>query len=145
MGQLAPLLHGQGGELTVETIAILDDDEDLRCALAEMYESLSGVRCVTAATVAELIAQGPAVLQTRVALLDINLGAELPTGFDAYEWLRTNGYAGRVAFLTGHAHDDPLMKRAQAFGNVAVLEKPVPVDCLLGLVPPGVGDEHPNP
>jgi FixJ family two-component response regulator len=129
----------------LDTIAILDDDADLRSALAEMYESLSGVRCVTASNVSELILQAPAVLATKVALLDINLGGGQSTGFDAYEWLRANGYQGRIAFLTGHAHDDPLMTRALELGSVVVLEKPVPVECLLGLVPPGAGGEQPHP
>lgn len=117
----------------MKSIAILDDDADLRSALTEMYESLLEVRCVTAATVAELIEHGGEVLQTQLALIDINLG-DGAIGFEAYEWLRANAYAGKVAFLSGHAHDDPLVKQALAYGNVVVLEKPVPVDRLLALV-----------
>jgi FixJ family two-component response regulator len=117
----------------VETIAILDDDADLRSLMAELFETVAGVHSITLGSVAELVERAPAVLATRLAILDINLGPELPSGFDAYEWLRAHGYAGRVVFLTGHAQGDPLLERARAIGKAGVLHKPVPTEKLIAL------------
>jgi FixJ family two-component response regulator len=124
----------------VGTIAILEDDADLRGMLAELYESVPGQHCVTAGSVDELVRRGAEVLQSELSILDINLGPNSPTGFDAYLWLRAHAYAGRVAFLTGHALDDPLMSQARVTGEIEVLQKPVTVDQLLALVESG--DEH---
>jgi FixJ family two-component response regulator len=117
----------------VETIAILDDDADLRSLLAELFESALGLHSVTLQSVAELIERAPTVLGTRLAILDINLGPGVPTGFDAYDWLLAHAYAGRIVFLTGHAKDDPMLERARALGKVSVLLKPVPTEKLLAL------------
>jgi FixJ family two-component response regulator len=58
------------------------------------------------------------------AVLDINLGAGEPTGIDAYHWLRSHGFSGRVIFLTGHAASHPLVREARLIGDAVVLEKP---------------------
>lgn len=129
----------------METIAILEDDADLRALIAELFELALGVHAVTAGSVAQLIDKAPEVLHSQLAILDVNLGQELPTGFDAYDWLRENHYSGRVVFLTGHAHSDTLMQRARAVPGVRVLQKPVSADQLLDLARLGGADEHAIP
>jgi DNA-binding NtrC family response regulator len=129
-------LFDSGTTWAVETIALLDDDDDLRSLLTQLFELELGCQCVDASSVAKFKEQAPQVLRTELAILDINLGNGLPSGFDAYEWLRENGYSGRVVFLTGHARNHPLLRKAAEFPNVEVLEKPVTVERLLQLLPP---------
>jgi CheY-like chemotaxis protein len=129
----------------VETIAILEDDDDLRALIAELFQVMLGQQCVTAGSVAQLIENGTAVLGTQLAFVDVNLGPELPTGVDAYDWLRANHYAGRIVFLTGHAHDDPLIRRARACEGVEVMQKPIAPERLLALAQKGDRDAHTPP
>jgi FixJ family two-component response regulator len=117
----------------VETITILDDDADLRSLMGELFETALGLKSVQVRSVAQLVERASAVLGTRLAILDLNLGPEVPSGFDAYDWLRTHHYTGHIVFLTGHAQSDPLLQRARALDNVEVLQKPVPTDQLLAL------------
>jgi DNA-binding response OmpR family regulator len=117
------------------TAALLDDDADLLEILAELLQD-HGCRCVSARSLAELKALGTEVLTADVAVLDINLGSGEPTGIDAYEWLMSESFAGRILFLTGHAHAHPLVARAERLQHAAVLDKPlagrVLIDRILG-------------
>jgi hypothetical protein len=74
-----------------------------------------------------------------LAILDVNLGGGQPSGVEAYRWLMGQSFAGRIVFLTGHARSFPDVAEAHALG-VKVLEKPVPISCLLNLL-----DETPGP
>src|SRR5262249_2386593 len=118
---------------TVETITILEDDADLRSMMAEMFDVALGLKSVTARSVAQMVEKAPQGLGTRFALLDINLGPEVPTGFAAYDWLRAQHYRGRVVFLTGHA-DGGALERSRVLGNIEVLQKPMPAEQLIALV-----------
>lgn len=107
-----------------ESVLVLDDDDDLREALSGMVEYLGHV-CVGAASLAELRARADAVRHCGVAIVDINLGSDQPTGIDAYEWLKKERFAGRIVFLTGHARSHPLVQLAAQRGDVKLLEKPI--------------------
>jgi DNA-binding NtrC family response regulator len=102
---------------------LLDDDDDLRAVLGELFGTF-GVSCVGVGSVDDLIALGPRALDCDLAILDINLGPTRRSGLDAYEWLKGEGYRGRVVFLTGHAQSHPVVAKAYHLG-VQVLEKPV--------------------
>ena len=65
------------------------------------------------------------MLACSVALLDVNLGPGNPTGIDAYRWLVSHGFAGRLYFFTGHARGHPLLAEIEKFGAVQVLPKPI--------------------
>jgi FixJ family two-component response regulator len=106
------------------TAALLDDDPDLLEALADLLAT-RGCRCLLAQSVAELKALGTAALEADVAVLDINLGPGLPTGIDAYDWLLSQNFRGRLLFLTGHAHAHPLVARAEKLRHASVLDKPM--------------------
>jgi FixJ family two-component response regulator len=112
------------------TAALLDDDADLLEALADLLRTRD-CRCLTARSVSELQALGREVLDADVAVLDINLGPGQPTGIDAYEWLMHEHFAGRLLFLTGHAHAHPLVARAERLQRAAVLDKPMDGQTLL--------------
>ncbi|PTL83225.1 response regulator [Vitiosangium sp. GDMCC 1.1324] len=119
-------------------VLVLEDDEDLRTILCELL-SLSGVgECVSAGSLEELRHKQAEALGCGLALLDINLGAEVPSGLDAYRWLKDNGFSGRTVFLTGHARSHPLVREALELTHVQVLSKPIESKILLALVESGL-------
>ena len=115
-------------------VLVLEDDEDLRSILCELL-SLSGAdACVSVGSFEELRRNQVEGLGCGLALLDINLGAEVPSGLDAYRWLKDNGFSGRCIFFTGHARSHPLVREALELPNVQVLSKPIESQVLLSLV-----------
>ncbi|HLK90844.1 MAG TPA: response regulator [Polyangia bacterium] len=118
--------------------ALLDDDADLLDILAELLQE-HGCRCVSARSLADLKALASEVLTADVAVLDINLGSGEPSGIDAYEWLTSQGFAGRILFLTGHAHAHPLVARAEQLRHAAVLDKPLDGRVLIERILGGAG------
>jgi DNA-binding NtrC family response regulator len=115
------------------TAALLDDDADLLEILAELLEERD-CRCLRARSLAELKALGPEVLAADVAVLDINLGSGEPSGIDAYNWLVSQNFGGRLLFLTGHAHAHPLVARAERLRRAQVLDKPLDGQVLLDTI-----------
>ncbi|MFL5351015.1 response regulator [Archangium sp.] len=115
-------------------VLVLEDDGDLRSILCELL-SLSGADvCVSAGSLEELRRKGPEALGCGLALLDINLGAGVPSGLDAYRWLQDNAFPGKTVFLTGHARSHPLVREALELESVQVLSKPIGSGALLALV-----------
>jgi DNA-binding response OmpR family regulator len=119
-------------------VLLLDDDDDLREAVAELIELSAHRRVWKAGGVAELAALEARALACELAILDINLGPNVPSGLDALRWLRERKFAGRAVFLTGHAPGFPLVEEARRMAGAQVLSKPLGIDKLLSLleVPP---------
>lgn len=115
-------------------VLVLDDDSDLRLLICEVIASLSDGECLAVRSYDELVTHRQEALGCDLALLDVNLGANAPTGLDALEWLRAHDFKGRIVFLTGHARTHPLVERARRTAGVPVLEKPVPLDTILSLL-----------
>jgi DNA-binding response OmpR family regulator len=115
------------------TAALLDDDADLLEILAELLQE-RGCRCLLARSLDDLKAFGPEVLAADVAVLDINLGSGQPSGIDAYDWLVSENFRGRLLFLTGHAHAHPLVARAERLNRATVLDKPLDGGVLLSRI-----------
>jgi len=108
-------------------VLFLDDDGDLRDIVVHVLESLD-VACDAVGTVEEMkkrMDHRPDGFD--LAILDINLGPGRESGVDAYKWLRSHGYAGRIAFLTGHGRSHPLVADALRAGDATVHDKPVTV------------------
>jgi FixJ family two-component response regulator len=116
------------------TVLILDDDPDLRDSLGDVISELCRQRCLFAESFDDLVALDRRVDECRLALLDVNLGPDRPSGVDAYEWLRARGFQGRIVFLTGHARTHPAVAHAAAVDGAAVHQKPISVDALRSLV-----------
>jgi DNA-binding NtrC family response regulator len=121
--------------VATESVLIVDDDSDLRAMMSQLFLS-KGAACIGVGSLDELIAAGTAGLSCRLAILDVNLGPGRPSGVDAYRWLSSQSFSGRVVFLTGHARSFPGLAEAHALG-VPVLEKPVSIDRLLRLLDDG--------
>ncbi|HSP80245.1 MAG TPA: response regulator [Myxococcaceae bacterium] len=118
----------------MQRVLVLEDDEDLRFILCELL-LLAGVEaCVATGSVEELQRRQDEALGCELAILDINLGAAVPSGLEAYRWLRGRGFGGRIVFLSGHAHSHPLVCQAHALSDVQVLAKPVDSQTLLALL-----------
>jgi ActR/RegA family two-component response regulator len=113
-----------------KTVLIVDDDADLRAAMGDVIEGIFGLRCLGAASLEDTVALGSRALSCSTAIVDINLGADRPSGLDTVAWLMEQRYAGRIAFLTGHARSHPLVERARRIGQVHVYEKPVSLEQL---------------
>jgi DNA-binding response OmpR family regulator len=105
-------------------IVLLDDDDDLRATVAEIFDLL-GNKCLAFPSVAAMKEAHEEVLACRLAILDVNLGQGLPSGVDAYRWLREQHFCGTIVFLTGHGPLHPLVASAAALG-VQILNKPLP-------------------
>ena len=113
-------------------VLLLDDDFDVREALAELVELLTGRHCVAVDSIAALVALGARALGCATALLDVELGTKSETGIDAYRWLRAHGFTGRVYFVSAYALSDPLVHEAQRLA--AVVRKPIDSDELRRIV-----------
>jgi DNA-binding NtrC family response regulator len=116
-------------------VLFLDDDDDLRGVMVELLRAL-GHEPMGVGSVAELQARADAALVSPLAILDLNLGAAVPSGLDAYRWLSSRGFGGHVAFLTGHGEASPVVEEARRLPgpSVRLLAKPITVDTLRALI-----------
>jgi ActR/RegA family two-component response regulator len=121
-----------GGE-----VVIVDDDGDLLDALAEFIELSGGRRVWKARSVDELVSLGTRALACELAVLDVNLGRDKPSGVDALRWLSSRDFQGRVVFLTGHAPTFSPVEEAQTQAGIRLLSKPLNGDQLLALLEGG--------
>lgn len=125
--------------MTQGGVLLLDDDDDMLATIGDLVRLLTRRPCVTAHSLAELIARRDDALACDDAILDINLGPSEPSGLDAYAWLKEQRFAGHVIFLTGHARSHPMVARARAIDGIEVFQKPIETHelCrLLGATPP---------
>ena len=118
-------------------VLFLEDNDDLRAIVVDLVTAVFKQRCVGLGSYKELVALGNDVLACDVAILDINLGPNQPSGVDAYTWLRDKGYTGRIVFLTGHAGAHPLVIEAKRIGDAEIFSKPIEPDRLRSIVEGG--------
>jgi FixJ family two-component response regulator len=114
-------------------VLLVDDDDDVLDSLADLIALVSKRHVRTARSLAEVEGLNGELASFGLAVLDINLGAGMPSGLDVLRWLRSRHFAARIVFLTGHAGDLPLVKQARATG-VEMFSKPIEVDVLRALV-----------
>jgi DNA-binding response OmpR family regulator len=118
-------------------VFILEDDLDAREILSLVLREAFSIDSIEAASFDEMI-KGNDVLSCSLAILDVNLGPGQRSGLDAYHWLREQHFPGNVVFLTGHAADHPLVRKARLLGEASVLSKPISLE-RLGLLVHEVG------
>jgi FixJ family two-component response regulator len=119
---------------TAASVLFVDDDDDLRGLFVEMVGAFLARRCVAVGSYEQLVQLGDDALRCPVAVLDINLGQNQPSGIDVYAWLRSRGYRGRIVFLTAHASSHPLVVEAQRLGGAEILSKPIDPERLISLL-----------
>ena len=121
----------------VASALIVDDDEDLRETVSDVL-GLAGVpRRVLAASLADVQRREQEALASGLAILDVNLGDNQPTGVDVSQWLRARGFSGAIVFLTGHAAADARVAAAAAVPNTRIMAKPVSFGDLMSLAQVG--------
>lgn len=98
--------------------------------MKQLVELVFKRNCLTAPSLAELKNQAQAALGVQLAILDVNLGHGEPTGLDVFNWLKSNGFKGRIVFLTGHADNDPRVREVSGLHGTEVLSKPISIDDL---------------
>jgi DNA-binding NtrC family response regulator len=113
---------------------IVDDDPDLGGALGDWVEDASGKPCLVVQSLEQLQRDAQTVLGCGLAIVDINLGVNQPSGLDVAVWLRTIGFPGELLFLTGHAKEHPLVRRAAQEDGILILEKPMDMDRLAAII-----------
>jgi FixJ family two-component response regulator len=116
-------------------VIILDDDTDLRETMGELLHA-NERQCISVGSFSDLTAFDDKIGDSDLAILDINLGPSVPSGVDAYRWLREHGFKGRIVFLTGHAQTHPQVEKAYRLGDARVLEKPILAEQLIELIRP---------
>jgi FixJ family two-component response regulator len=105
-------------------VLFIDDDDDLRDTFADTVRETFEAECLALDSYDGLLAHREEALGAALAILDVNLGADVPSGLDAYRWLRQEGFRGPVIFLTGHASSHPLVAEAHRIGDALVVAKP---------------------
>lgn len=108
----------------MKKIFLLDDDQDLVDVMC-LIAAKEGASCTAASAFEEAVQQRDKILECELAIVDINLGSGRKSGIDFYHWLKSQGYKGRVVFLTAHGGPHPLVKEASSVLNALVLSKPI--------------------
>lgn len=108
----------------------LDDSVDLQKLMSLLLKAKLDIDCLCFSSLDEMQAQREEVLSRDLAILDINLGPNIPNGLDAYHWLMECRFKGKVVMLTGHARSSPLVAAALKTG-LEVFEKPLKTEALL--------------
>lgn len=118
----------------MKKLLFLDDDKAL-CTLLNMLLTELGVSgSVFIHSYDELLKYQSELNSFDMIFLDVNLGSNVPSGIDAFNWLMENHYINQIVFFTGHANTFPVVRKALDFAKVSVLEKPVPVEKLQNLI-----------
>ncbi len=118
-------------------VLLLEDDDDLREVMRDLLRFGCRASCVECGSYDELVTHPDEALACDLALLDVNLGPDSPSGIDAYRWLRDHAFHGRIRFLTGHARTHPLVEEACRIADAVVLEKPIDANVLRQLAAGG--------
>lgn len=118
----------------MKSVLILDDDSDLCSVMKELFLALGASKCLSVTSFVDLQGKADEALRCDIALLDVHLGASRPSGIDAYEWLISAGFAGKVVFFTGHARSHPLLQKTLQYEGVRIIEKPAPIGVLQELL-----------
>jgi FixJ family two-component response regulator len=120
---------GRTRDETAPTVFVVDDDVNVRGALARLIRSL-GMQVETFASAREFLeCQRPDGLACLV--LDVRLAGE--DGLRVQEVLRTAAWRPPIIFLTGHG-TVPLCVRAIKGGAIDFLQKPVDDEALLAAI-----------
>ena len=114
-------------------VRIVDDDPDVRMALAELLESV-GIDAAAFASTREWLESG---LVDRPGCLILDVRMPGSSGLDLQHHLVRSGDPKPIIFLTGHG-DIPMTVQAMKAGAVDFLTKPVRDQTLLDAVAAGI-------
>jgi FixJ family two-component response regulator len=115
-------------------VCVVDDDDEVRDAMRNLLAS-AGYDTVAFAS-AEACLSFARLGEVHLALFDVRLPGM--DGFALHHALVERGLRLAVVFVSGHV-DAAMAARAVAAGAIALLQKPVDGDVLLGLVERALG------
>jgi DNA-binding response OmpR family regulator len=118
----------------MEGVLFVDDDEDLRELMQDLLSGVGIRRFVMAGSLHDVESRRSEALQCTLAILDINLGDSEPSGVAVSEWLKRQGFAGSIVFLTGHGSNDPRVREATEVSGSRIVSKPLSLAELRALV-----------
>ena len=118
----------------VQDVLFVDDDDDLREVMETMLTRLGVGHVVGARSLDQVKERSDAALGCQLAIIDINLGHNEPTGVHVHEWLHSHGFVGDTVFLTGHASNDPRVREAASIAGSRIASKPLSVAELRELI-----------
>jgi DNA-binding NtrC family response regulator len=118
----------------LKKILFLDDDKALCTLLSMLLTELGVSDCAFIHSYEELMKFESELDRFDMIFLDVNLGPNVPSGIDAFNWLMEHHFVNQIVFFTGHANTFPVVRKALDFEKVSVLEKPVPVEKLQQLI-----------
>jgi FixJ family two-component response regulator len=112
-----------------KTVAVVDDDPEMRASLATLLDAL-GYRAETYDS-AETFLTCASTCSASCLVVDINLGDI--TGVELVHQLLADGLKWPIIFMSGH--DDPAIKnQASAFDPIAFLLKPFRANDLIDAI-----------
>jgi len=118
-------------------VLILEDDCDLAASYQMILSLMLPHQLSVLHDMKEMLANSEDALDCDVALIDVDLGHNQPTGLQAYQWLCENGFKGSIFFVTGHARTHPVVVEAVELNGVSLLQKPVELDRLIEAINSG--------
>ncbi len=110
-------------------VLVVDDDEEIRSALLELFESV-GLDATSFASTRELLEEG---LPRRPGCLVLDIRMPGLSGLDLQQQLASRGESKPIVFLTGHG-DIQMTVQAMKAGAIDFLTKPVRDQTLLDAV-----------
>ena len=112
-----------------KTVAIVDDDPEMRSSLATLLSAV-GYRAETYDS-AETFLICASSCKARCLVIDINLGDI--TGVELAQQLLADGLNWPIIFISGH-DDDMVKAQASAIGPIAFLHKPFRANDLIDAI-----------
>jgi FixJ family two-component response regulator len=116
------------------TIAVVDDDPEMRSAMAVLL-SAYGYRAETFDS-AETFLTCASTCKAMCLIIDIQLGDI--SGVELANQLAADGFKYPIIFMTG-LDDEPIRRQANAAGCVAFLRKPFPAKILVDAIKKAIG------
>lgn len=122
------------------TVLILEDNKELMESYLDILDAFTSAYPIACHSVKEVYALRDSVLKTKIAFLDLNLATPQESGLDVAQWLKDNGYEGKIYFLTGQVHDSKLISEIKKI-DAEILSKPFDIEQFIGLVDSPSDDE----
>jgi DNA-binding NarL/FixJ family response regulator len=110
------------------SVAIVDDEKELRQSIATFVNGASGFKCVSAYGSAEAALKGLPSDQPEVVLMDINLGGM--NGIECVEKLKAESPAMQILMLTVYEDTDQIFKALTAGASGYLLKRSSPTKLL---------------
>ena len=110
-------------------VAVVEDDEQLRTAIAELIASC-GIEARGFGTAREYL-DSATIARTGCLIADIQMTGM--NGLELHKTLRDRGYRIPVIFITAFA-DEPMRQEAEALGAFSLLRKPFDMGMLMACI-----------